>query len=102
MTKIEQCVFKDSSTHCVRSFELTSHALTVTIAPWQNLDVTTRARFGALEIVSVDPSYGHGDLGLPWHIIGFDSEPISDDRWRFCLHCDSIEYVFKSASPEIT
>jgi hypothetical protein len=96
VTAIEQALFRGGSAHCVSSFELSSDALVLTLHPWERADLTTRARFEKPHIVSTDISHGEA-RELPWDIIGFDSEQLPDGGWRFCLHTDSIEYVFDSA-----
>ena len=54
-------------------------------------------------MVSVDDSYSEPDeMEKPWDIIGFDCDQLRNERWRFCLHTDCIEYVFDSTWPEIT
>lgn len=35
-------------------------------------------------------------MNLPWDIIGFDCYAIDSVKWRFVLHCDSIEICFES------
>ncbi len=37
----------------------------------------------------------------PWDIIGFDNDPLSNNRWSFCLHTDKIEIIFEADWPEI-
>ena len=102
MTPIEQALFRDGSAHCVSSFELSSDALVLTLHPWEWADVVTQARFDRPRVVSMDDSHADDDRELPWDIIGFDSELLPDGHWRFCLHTDSIEYVFDSPWPQIT
>ncbi len=102
MTPIEQALFRDGSAHCVSSFELSPDALVLTLHPWERADVAARARFERPRIVSKDDSHADDDRELPWDIIGFDSAQLPDGGWRFCLHTDSIEYIFDSAWPQIT
>ena len=102
MTAIEQALFRNGSAHCVRSFELSSEALVLTLHPWEQAEVATQARFDRPRIVSTDDSHADDDRELPWDIIGFESEPLPDGAWRFCLHTDAIEYVFESSWPQIT
>jgi hypothetical protein len=102
MTAIEQALFRDGSAHCVSFFELSSDALVLRLHPWERADVATQARFDRPRIVSTDNSHAADDPELPWDIIGFDSELLPDGGWRFCLHTDSIEYVFDSSWPQIS
>ena len=102
MTAIEQALFRDGSAHCVSFFELSSDALVLTLHPWERADVATQARFDRPHIVSTDDSHADENRELPWDIIGFDSQQLPDGGWRFCIHTDSIEYVFDSAWPQIT
>jgi hypothetical protein len=102
MTAIEQALFRDGSAHCVSSFELSPDALVLTLHPWERAGLATQARFERPHIVSTDDSHAAADVELPWDIIGFDSERLPDGGWRFCLHTDSIEYVFDSSWPEVT
>ncbi len=102
MTSIEQALFRDGSAHWVSSFALSSDALVLTLYPGERPVVATRARFDRPRMVSTDHSYADDNCELPWGIIGFDAEQLPEGGWRFCLHTDSIEYVFDSPWPEIT
>ena len=102
MTTIEQVLFCDGSAHCVSAFQLSSEALLLTLHPWQRSDLAIQARFERPRFISVDDSHADDGRELPWDIIGFDSEKLADGGWRFCLHTDSIEYVFDSPWPEIS
>ncbi len=102
MTVIEGALFHDLSAHWVVSFALSAEELRLTLHPCLREDVLTEAVFPNPQNVSQDDSYSDGnDRDFPWDIIGFDSEPLADGRWRFCLHTDAVEYVFESEWPEI-
>ncbi len=102
MTTIEQALFRDGSAHWVSAFQLSSEALLLTLHPWDRAELATQARFERPRIISAEDSHADDNRELPWDIIGFDSEPLPDGSWRFCLHTDSIEYVFDSPWPQIT
>jgi hypothetical protein len=102
MTPIEQALFLDNSAHWVSAFDLSPEVLVLTLHPSQRPEVSAQARFNRPRILSADDSYAGEERNLPWDIIGFDSEQLSDGRWQFCLHTDCIEYIFESPWPEIT
>jgi len=84
-------------THAVIEFALTPDKLLLTVAPWIELSDRISAEFAefeitALEVYPDEPS----DMNLPWDIIGFDCYAINSVKWRFVLHCDSIEICFVS------
>ena len=93
MTPIEQALFLNGNKHCVSSFHLSPEALVLTLHPWQRPHVEAHARFDRPRIVSTDDSYAEDNRELPWDVIGFDSEQLPEESWRFCLHTDGIEYV---------
>ena len=101
MTPIEKALFLDDSAHCVSSFELSPESLVLILHPWLRAEIFTQARFERPQVVSTDDSHADEEHDLPWNIIGFDSEELSDGRWQFCPHSDCIEYVFNSLWPEI-
>ena len=71
-------------------------------APWVEPRVVTRASFGEARLTSVEASPDDvDDLSLPWDVIGFDCYELGVGRWRFVLHCASIEWCFESAWPVI-
>lgn len=102
MTAIEEALFVNGSAHWVSSFDLTLEALVLTLHPCNCPDMVTQARFEKPCIISTDDTYADDDSNLPWDIIGFDSKPLADGLWDFCLHTDAIEYVFESAWPQIS
>jgi hypothetical protein len=101
MTPIEQALFRNGVAHGVASFELADEAIAVVLHPWERPELQTRARFEGVKVLSVDDSYADADAGLPWDIIGFDSEPLAANRWRYCLHTDAIEYCFEAGWPAV-
>ena len=101
MTPIEQALFSNSAAHWVADFELTGKTIALVLYPYDRPEIQTRARFESVEVLSIDDSYADRDAGLPWDIIGFDSEPLAANRWRFCLHTDAIEYCFEAGWPAI-
>ncbi len=109
MTPIERALFQDHGVHWIYAFELSPDAITLSLHPSTAPEATTPpssactfARFIRPSVVSIDDYSDDEGLEFPWDIIGFESEPLSDGRWRFCLHTDLIEYTFESAWPEIT
>jgi hypothetical protein len=101
MTTIEQALFRNGSAHCVAVFELAGEAIAVVLHPWEQPELQTRARFEGVKVLSVDDSHADAGAGLPWDIIGFDSEALVGNRWRFCLHTDAIEYCFEAGWPAV-
>ena len=101
MTLIEKALFLDSTVHDVSSLALSAEAVDVVIHRSAKPAETARAHFVRPVLRSVDGSYAHDGLDFPWHIIGFDSDPLPDGRWKFCLHTAAIELVFESDWPVI-
>jgi hypothetical protein len=101
LTSIEQALFQNGAAHCVANFELVGEAIAIVLHPWERPELQTRARFEGVKVLSVDDSYADADAGLPWDIIGFDSEPLTATRWRYCLNTDAIEYCFEAGWPAV-
>jgi hypothetical protein len=101
MTVIEKALFRDNSAHYVASIDLDGDEIQVILHPWDQPDAKILARFLSAKVQSIDNSYTDAQRDLPWDIIGFDSEPSLNDRWRFCLHTDSVEHCFESKWPTI-
>ena len=102
MTPIEKALFIDETVHWICSFDLTPEAMEISLHPCDRPELVCHAKFIKPKIVSIDRSYAdEDDGGLPWDILGFESQPLRGDLWEFCLHTDPIEYVFESAWPEI-
>ena len=76
--------------------------MVMTLHPSQRPHLVTEARFERVRLISMDNSYADEERWLPWDIIGFDAEPLSDGVWRFCLHTDCVEYGFESLWPQIS
>jgi len=101
-TDIEKFLYGDLATHGVTEFSVSRGLIRLRLAPWAGRIVHTTAvfldaRITSAEVYATDPS----DLNPPWDIIGFDAEDVGESRWRFVLHCDSIEWCFESSWPEI-
>jgi hypothetical protein len=101
-TAIENFLYGSGGTHGVVEMVLSTNRLIVSVAPWTSLAAVKVAEFRESKITSIevyadDPD----DLNLPWDIIGFDSYPLSESRWKFVLHCAGIEYVFESRWPTV-
>lgn len=101
MTPIEQALFRNDAAHCVMAFEHAGDVIAVVLHPWEQPKLASLARFEGVRMLSVDDSYADGDGTLPWDIIGFDSEPLDGNRWRYCLHTDAIEYCFEADWPAV-
>lgn len=98
LTKIEQFMFRERNiAHAVIGFALTQNKLLLTVAPWGDLGSPLSAEFSEFKITSLEVYPDEPtDLNLPWDIIGFDSYALDSKRWKFIIHCDSIEYCFES------
>lgn len=101
LTKIEQLMFRGRNvTHAVVGWALTPDKLLLTVAPWEDLGSPLCAEFPEFKITSLELYPDEpDDLNLPWDIIGFDSYTLASERWKFVLHCDSVEYCFESKWP---
>ena len=102
MTAIEKALFQNDRLHWVGSIDWPSDTLVITIYPFQNPYLVTEALFERVRLISMDNSYADEERWLPWDIVGFDSELVSDEVWRFCLHTNCVEYVFESYWPQIS
>ena len=101
-TAIEKLLYGDCGIHEVTEFAVSPGVIRVCVAPRVGPRVRTTAVFRGARVTSVevyptDP----GDLDPPWDVIGFDSDDLGGDRWRFVLHCDAIEWCFESAWPVV-
>jgi hypothetical protein len=102
MTVIEEALFRNGSAHWIATFAIAGDIITITLHPWNSPNLLTRATFSQVKVLSVDDSYADVQDGpLPWDIIGFDCEALAENRWRYCLHTDGIEYAFESGWPKI-
>ena len=102
MTAIEQALYSNGTAHWVVAFELRDNTVTVTSHPCDRPELLTLLTFDQAMMLSIDDSYADdGDQSFPWDIIGFDSEPVSSERWRYCLHTDKIEYCFEAEWPAV-
>lgn len=101
-TEIEKHLFKQAGTHGVVEITLAEKRLLVSVAPWERLASVVTAEFTEAKITSIEVyADGPDDLNLPWDIIGFDSYPLAEQRWRFVLHCAGVEYVFEARWPRL-
>jgi hypothetical protein len=101
-TEIEKYLFKKDGTHGVVEITLAEKRVLVSVAPWERLASVVTAEFMEAKIASIEVyADGSEDLNLPWDIIGFDSYPLADQRWRFTLHCAGVEYVFEARWPRL-
>lgn len=70
--------------------------------PGKGPQVVTSATFNEARITSVEAyPVDADDLELPWDVYGFDCYESGEGRWRFVLHCASIEWCFESAWPTV-
>jgi hypothetical protein len=101
-TAIEQYLFKWDEPSAVVAVALVEKQILISIAPWEQLSLAVSAQFEEAMITSLEVyADSPDDLNLPWDIIGFDSYPLPDERWRFVLHCIGIEYVFEARWPRL-
>src|SRR5262245_36455997 len=99
-TAIEKFLYGAGGTHGVVAITLSADRLVVSVPPWSSLTAVKVAEFTEPKITSIEVYADTADdLNLPWDIIGFDSYPLSEPRWKFVLHCAGIEYVFESRWP---
>src|SRR3954469_9383190 len=96
-SRIEQFLLSNDGTYAVVEIRQAEKRLTLSIAPWQNLESVVTADFAEAAVTSIDIHPAAPDeLNVPWDIIGFDSYPLSENRWRFVLCCAGVEYAFES------
>lgn len=99
-TDIETFLFGQGGTHGVTEIGLASNRLTLTVAPWEGGLPATSVEFLESELLSIEVyADEQRGLSLPWDVIGFESYRLFHNRWRFVLHCSSIEYMFESLWP---
>jgi hypothetical protein len=111
LTKIEDALFRGQNrTYAVTEFVTLNDRILLKLAPWiesggevtPDSKAVVEARFNNADVRSKETNeQASDDIEYPWDIIGFDSDPISDNRWSFCLHTDCIEYLFESDWPEV-
>jgi hypothetical protein len=102
MTAIEQALYSNGAAHWVTAFNLLDRVVTITSHPCDRPQLLTLSTFDHATMLSLDDSYADdGDRSFPWDIIGFDSQPLSNGRWHFCLHTDKIEYCFEAKWPAV-
>ncbi len=77
MTLIEQALLRNGVAHCIAWFELAGDAMVLTLYPWEQPQLQTRAQFAGVNILWVDASYADADASLAWDII-----PSTLHRWR--------------------
>lgn len=110
MSEIEKALFVDGTVHYITSFALLAEEIMLTVCPGRGIrDADTQVALTRGRFLQVNPNRvfcevfdAKDGIGLPWDIIGFDSDPLDDGYWRFCLHTDCVEYLFESKWPEIT
>jgi len=100
LTPIEVFLFESPHAHAVLDVFLSVDQLKVTLAPWTDLSARrcgefSQAKIRSIETFPVDPD----DLNLPWDLLGFDCDSLPEARWKFVLHCQSIELIFESLWP---
>jgi hypothetical protein len=105
LTKIEDALFRGQNrTHAITEFAISSDSITIRLAPWidpgiPDSNALVKATFKKAVIKSKEIL---GDaIEYPWDIVGFDSEPVLNNRWDFYLCTDCIAYGFESDWPEI-
>jgi hypothetical protein len=101
MTAIERAAFTDASAHWVSSFSYGDERLTLDIHASLTPQKVVNLAFGGVSGMRINTSYNEGEFALPWDIIGFESNAISNDRWEFVLHTDAAEFIFSSMWPVI-
>lgn len=108
LTRIEDALFRGQNhAHAVTQLVLLNDTIQIELSPWiesqgemvPDNKLRVKATFNKVNIQSRE-SY-EDDSSYPLDIIGFESDPVSENRWTFCLHTDCIEYVFESNWPEI-
>lgn len=101
LSKIEKALYGPYGTHGVFEFILAPGTIQLAIAPWEYEDKVTRVLFRDVQLETLDEYAKPDSLDLPWDIIGFDCYEKSNNRWRFVLHCNVIEWCFVSCWPVI-
>ena len=103
LQEIETALFHGNAIHHVVSMGRTGKVFTVLLQPFQRSQCGTRAEFADCRFTSHEPTLLEGDeMDYPCEIIGFDSQSLPGDRWRFCLCTDKVELIFESRWPDIT
>lgn len=110
LTKIEEVLFRGQNrTHAITDFVVLNSCILLKLAPWvesggeatPDSKAIVEARFNNANIKSKEIyKEASDDIAYPWDIIGFDSDPATNNRWLFCLHTDCIEYIFESDWPK--
>jgi len=95
--------------HCVLEFawfrDLIAQAdvIRLRVAPWERkysqhtVAVFSGAQVGSITQVSHDPE----DIELPWGIVSFACQDVSDGCWSFTLNCHDLRWTWTSKWPTI-
>jgi hypothetical protein len=102
MTTIEGALFVDNLIHNVVFIAASNESLVIEVQPREGSWDRIQAEFVSPIMLSVDSSYVEPEEAeLPWEIIGFDSQRLSNEQWSFCLHTEGGEWTFESTWPAI-
>ena len=102
-TLIEDLLFVGRGVQTVVRFTQDHRSIRLRICAWGQMEDTTEAVFDHARVTSIEVYADDADgLNMPWDIIGMDCYKLDPDRWRFVLHCGSIEYCFESCWPTVT
>ena len=106
LTKIEDALFQGKNQpHAITEFVISNDSISLKVTPWietiysRYFILKIKATFKKVLIISKEIL--EEPVEYPWNIIGFDSEPILNNRWDFYLCTDCIAYGFESDWPEI-
>ena len=105
LTKIEDALFQGKNQpHAITEFVISNDSISLKVTPWiepgiPDANNIIKATFKKVLIISKEIL--EEPVEYPWNIIGFDSEPILNNRWDFYLCTDCIAYGFESDWPEI-
>ena len=101
-TEIERQLYGTRGVHGVSEFTVLPGVVRLHLLPWEGPQIYTIATFRQARLMSVETyPINPDDLDLPWDVIGFDCYDLGENRWKFVLHCDGIEWCFESVWPFI-
>jgi len=92
-TAIERFLYGDPGVQGMTEFAVSPGVVRLHLTPWEGPRTITIAIFNEARLTSLEAyPVNLDDLDPPWDVIGFDCCELGGGRWRFVLHCSSIEW----------
>jgi len=103
LSVIEKFVLGGNDAHDLIGIEKGSSQWIIQVSPCYNTNIKKKFVFNDVALKYEEYLLDEDEvLEFPIPIIGFDSFPLPNGRWRFCLNAADIEWGFESDWPSIT